>query len=171
MSINIKNDQFLIMMCKACNVSLRQVEGFLLLQNQMKEYALNIDVIKKCEKLESLFSEQGLKLNESLLFKEVDYVNKDKMLQKENDYRIWVTDRWQYSEYIVKNDFIPCKFKENCARLDCKYLHYKNEYICTHELDNHGRCLDPKCSKIVLKLCLGGEKCKGELCTFRHINK
>lgn len=171
MSINIESDQFLIMMCKACNVSLNQVEGFLLLQERMKEYNLDIDSIKRCEKLEMLFSDQGLKLNESFPFNKVNCTNEERhvVIQEEKDLRVWVTDRWQYTQYMSKKEYGPCKFKEKCERLDCKYIHYKKEYICDHKIDENNKCPDQKCIKIVLKQCLGGPNCRGKFCTYRHI--
>jgi hypothetical protein len=198
MSSNSNHETLISLLARACDVSMKQVEGFVRIQGLMKEYELNGDVLKGCEKLEAILIDQGLSLqgimssrqqttqetlevvpslpptkqfeklstgcDSTTTAEKVTNSSSDRVSLK--DKRVWVKDRWEYSGLITKG-VAPCKFKNYCTRLECTYLHYRDENVCKHEPVD-GRCPDAECFAIVLKRCIGGPQCKGKLCTYAH---
>lgn len=166
MNSQMIDEQTKLMLVKACDITTNQLQGYLEIRDIMQKYRLTSESIQRCEKLERIYLESGISI-----YKNPEHPAQMQTPPKEpeskKDKRIWITTRNEFMRHYRKGR-IPCKYKTGCTRLDCKGIHFKDQYICRHKLDENEHCPVSSCMKIVLKRCLSKEACNGKFCTYRH---
>lgn len=95
----------------------------------------------------------------------------DKADELENDIisKIWIESRRDFRDKL-DNGLKICPNYYECFDDECGCFHVKKEFICNHAVDNN-YCNDYSCTKIIIKKCRKGNKCKDNKCSFRHINR
>ena len=83
--------------------------------------------------------------------------------------KIWIQTRREFRDKLDDGLKICPNYYE-CHNDECEGFHVKKEFICNHALDNN-YCNDIYCTKIIIKKCRKGSKCKDTKCSFRHINR
>jgi hypothetical protein len=145
-----------------------------LIVNLISWYSLPIDSVKEYY-VDHLKSTESNELNESNDIEmqddknSIELNNDESMLDEPTISKIWIQTRRDFRDKLDDGLKICPNYYE-CHNDECDYFHVKKEFICNHAIDNN-YCNDFSCTKIIIKKCRKGNKCKDNKCSFRHINR